>query len=51
MYLGVLMRDEGEKTDALKLFHEAEKLPETDGTEEENHYKRNLALDIKKAED
>lgn len=51
VYLGTLMRDEGDKEKALKLFQEAEELKDVDGVIEEKRYKKNLALDIKKTED
>ncbi len=50
-YLGALESDGGDKEKALKLFQEAEKMTDVDGKEEESHYKRNLALDIKKIVD
>ena len=51
MYLGVLVEDVGEKTDALKLFRDAEKMPDLDGKNEVIRYKRELAEDIKKVQD
>ena len=47
MYLGILKKKEGEKSEALELFKKAQALPELDGKNEEKRYEKELAENIK----
>ena len=50
LYYAVLVSDLGDQKEALKLLHEAEKLPKLDGKEEEIRYRQELVENIKKVE-
>ncbi|MGY3803220.1 hypothetical protein ACWNT8_04035 [Pigmentibacter ruber] len=47
MYLGILKKKAGDKTNALELFKKAQTLPEVDGKNEEKRYSKELAENIK----
>lgn len=47
IYMGVLMKKEGNKSIALEFFNKAKLLPEVDGKNEEEHYTKELAENIK----
>ncbi len=47
MYLGILKKKDGEKSEALELFKKAQALPNQDGKNEEERYAKELAENIK----
>jgi tetratricopeptide (TPR) repeat protein len=47
MYLGILKKKKGEKSEALELFKKAQALPDVDGKNEEKRYAKELAENIK----